>query len=136
MINWPRNLIEEIAYRRVILVLGSGVSATAKNDSNVSPKTWEEFLVEAKTLIRDDTSISFVNKMLKERNYLFALQAIFSSCDPGEYADFLKREFLRSNFNPSEEHFAIKELDVKIWVNPKFSTVLTCRIDYTIRNGF
>jgi len=24
----------------------------------------------------------------------------------------------------------------KMRVNPKFSTVLTCRIDYTIRNGF
>lgn len=123
MISWPRNLIEEIAYRRVILVLGSGISATAKNDANESPKTWEKFIEEAKTLIRDNTSIDFVDQMLKEKNYLFALQAIFSSCDRGEYADFLKREFLRQNFNPSEEHGAIKELDAKILITTNFDKI-------------
>jgi NAD-dependent SIR2 family protein deacetylase len=123
MISWPKNLIEEIAYRRVILVLGSGISATAKNDSKESPKTWENFIEEAKSLMRDDTSTDFVNKMLEQKNYLITLQAIYSSCDPGEYADFLKREFLRSNFNPSEEHLAIKELDVKILITTNFDKI-------------
>ena len=37
---WPDNLVEELAYRRCLIFLGSGISATAKNDAGESPDTW------------------------------------------------------------------------------------------------
>lgn len=41
---WPDNLVEELAYRRCLIFLGSGISATAKNDAGESPDTWGAFL--------------------------------------------------------------------------------------------
>lgn len=41
---WPDNLVEELAYRRCLIFLGSGISATAKNDAGESPDTWGAFV--------------------------------------------------------------------------------------------
>jgi hypothetical protein len=123
MIVWPNNIIEEIAYRRVILFLGSGVSATAKNRSGESPKVWKDFLEDAMSIMHGETTKTFVAQMLKEKNYLLGLQAIYSSCDPGQYADFLKKEFTRQKFEASKVHLALKELDVKILVTTNFDKI-------------
>ena len=72
---WPDNLIEELAYRRCLIFLGAGVSATAKNDKGESPDTWENFLNNIKTKMKNPTEddIDFVDEMLKKQNYLLAL---------------------------------------------------------------
>ena len=44
MIVWPENLIEELAYKRALFVLGSGVTATSQNEDGKKPKTWSAFL--------------------------------------------------------------------------------------------
>lgn len=44
MINWPEKLIEDIARRRCVLFLGSGVSANSINEANDRPKTWTAVL--------------------------------------------------------------------------------------------
>ena len=36
---WPDNLVEELAYRRCLIFLGSGISATVKNDAGESPES-------------------------------------------------------------------------------------------------
>lgn len=120
--EWPNNIVEELAYRRCILFLGAGVSATSKNDRGESPETWKGFLNSVKTLIRNSVSEDerFIEDMLNQNNYLLALQAIADLCDPGEYSKFLKDRFLRGGYNPSEIHYIIKELDSKIVVTSNF----------------
>ncbi len=94
---WPANLIEELAYRRCIIFIGSGVSATAKNGEGQSPETWGNFLNSIKTLMKrgPEQDKKFVDEMLSEKNYLLALQAIYDDCDPGEYSNYLKEMYLR-----------------------------------------
>lgn len=123
--NWPSNLIEELAYRRCILFLGSGVSATAKNADGRSPLTWREFLGQAKDLVRSPHTedIEFINKMLKQKNYLLALQVIYDLSDSGEYSKFLKDSFVRANFLPSDVHKAIKSIDSKIVMTTNFDKI-------------
>lgn len=50
---WPDNLVEELAYRRCLIFLGSGISATAKNDAGESPDTWGAFLNNVKLKMRN-----------------------------------------------------------------------------------
>lgn len=123
--DWPNNIIEELAYRRCILFLGSGISATSKNDKGESPETWSEFLTNVKGKIKnpriEDTQ--FIDEMLNQKNYLLALQSISDLCDPGEYSNHLKNTFLRGRFKPSEIHKIIKELDSKIVVTTNFDKI-------------
>lgn len=122
---WPTNLIEELAYRRCVLFLGSGISATSTNDSGESPDTWGAFLDNVKKLMKNPTpdDTSFVEDMLREKNYLMALQAVHDLCDTGEYSDYLKRMYLRKYYNPSPVHQIIKDLDSKVVITTNFDKI-------------
>ncbi|MBU8676172.1 SIR2 family protein [Bacillus subtilis] len=122
---WPDNLVEELAYRRCVLFLGSGVSATAKNDEGVSPKTWGDFLENIIKLINNprQEDLKFIYSMIEQKNYLLALQAIYDLCDPGAYSKYLKDQFSRGGFNPSSVHLDIKEIDSKIVITTNFDKI-------------
>lgn len=72
---WPDNLVEELAYRRCLIFLGSGISATAKNDEGESPDTWGAFLDNVKSKMKNPSAEDeeFVGDMLRKQNYLLAL---------------------------------------------------------------
>ncbi|NOJ69854.1 SIR2 family NAD-dependent protein deacylase [Paenibacillus alvei] len=125
-VNFPRNLIEEIAYRRCVIFIGSGISATAKSDDGRSPKTWGAFLDGVKPLIRPHTypeTIGFINKMLDQKNYLLALQAIYDNCDPGVYSAYLQDIFSRPDYKASNIHQLIKEMDAKVVITTNFDKI-------------
>lgn len=124
-IEWPKNLIEELAFRRCIVFIGSGVSATAKNKDNESPDTWGVFINNIKSLMRNttDDDLMFVEKMLLQENYLLALQTIFDLSDPGDYSKFLKDSFSRGGYFPSEVHDAIKDIDSKVVISTNFDKI-------------
>ncbi|MEC1478879.1 SIR2 family protein [Bacillus haynesii] len=124
-IDWPENLIEEIAYRRSILFLGSGVSATAKNDDGNSPETWGDFLQNIKSLITNpkQEDMEYIDRMIDQENYLLALQAIYDLCDTGAYSKYLKDNFARGGFKPSLVHKAIKDIDSKIVITTNFDKI-------------
>ncbi|WP_375345363.1 SIR2 family protein [Priestia megaterium] len=139
-INWPENLIEELAYRRTILFLGSGVSATAKNEEGKSPETWGRFLENIKALINNPTQedIKFIDEMLAQENYLLALQAIYDLSDSGAYSKYLKDNFSRGKFNPSPVHKAIKEIESKIVITTNFDKIYDnlCNDDSYVRYDY
>lgn len=132
-IQWPANLIEEIAYRRCILFLGSGISATSVNCEGNKPPTWAQFLDEIKKLMKEYTADDekFINDMIKQENYLMALQTIYDFCDPGEYNKYLKDTYARGRYLPSEVHKSIKALDSKIVITTNFDKIYEnlCNVD-------
>ncbi|SEG75787.1 SIR2 family protein [Paenibacillus sp. UNC499MF] len=124
-INWPVNLVEEIAYRRCVLFLGAGISATSKNDLGESPKKWGEFIQDAVTLLHSPTEdkLKFIKKMIEQGNYLLALQSIYDSCDPGNYANYLRQVYSRPNYKASQVHELIKSIDSKIVITTNFDKI-------------
>lgn len=128
-IEWPENLIEEIAYRRCLIFLGAGISTTAKNDQGLSPERWGEFVEEAMSLVYDYDStrlsrkMDFIERMLKKQDYLMALQTIFDNSDPGRYSRFLREKFSRPNYKASKVHELIKEIDSKIVITTNFDKI-------------
>lgn len=122
-IIWPENLIEEIAYRRCIIFLGAGVSATATDSIGAHPKTWKELIVTLLEDCKDNLSVnnlSYIENMIEKDNYLFAIQAIFDYSDSGRVSHFLRKEFQHTKFKSSGVHEIIRELDSKIVVTTNF----------------
>lgn len=122
---WPSNLVEELAYRRGILFLGSGVSATAKKADGTSPDTWGDFLNHIRGLARNVSHEDnvYIEDRLTCKDYLLALQAIYDKCDPGEYGKYLQDTYLRSEFQASNVHKAIKKIDSKIVITTNFDKI-------------
>src|SRR5690242_3200568 len=104
MITWPQTLITEIARRRCILFLGAGVSASSKNSQGTQPKGWSEFLNSATALVNNAERKTAICKLISERRFLLALQAIYQEADTGDYQHFLTTNFNDPTFEPSLLH--------------------------------
>lgn len=122
-ITWPEALIEELANRRCIIFLGSGVSATAKNADGRSPKTWERFIRSGLSLVPQDTDRDFIEEALNQKKLLIALQCLYESIDRGTYCHFVEEEYLRPNYNPSDIHKLIAAIDAKIVITTNFDKI-------------
>lgn len=121
---WPDSLVEELASRRCVLFLGSGISATASKDDGTKPKTWREF-IEGIRLIATKASaddMEYIDEQLRKEDYLLALQAIHDSCIPAEYVRYLDSEF-KVDYNPSKVHESIRQIDSKIVVTTNFDSI-------------
>ncbi|AGF57810.1 hypothetical protein B0P06_003883 [Clostridium saccharoperbutylacetonicum] len=124
-IVWPENLIEELAYRRCIIFLGSGISATAKNADGNSPDTWGTFIKNIKSLMKKPTAddLQYIDGMIAQENYLLALQAISDLTEAGTYNKYLKDTYSRAGYIPSEVHKSIKDIDSKIVISTNFDKI-------------
>ena len=122
-VQWPTSLIREIAARRCILFLGAGVSASATSIDGASPKTWNEFLDDAAKLILDPDLQALTRKLIDERKFLLALQAIKDHSDPADYHNLLNENFLDSSFRPSGLHEVIHRLDSRLVITTNFDGI-------------
>src|SRR5438132_927178 len=114
MITWPSSLVREIAARRCVLFLGAGVSASATSPGGEHPKTWAEFLGEANALVTDAAKKRVIAKLIREKKYLLALQAIRDEANTADYRDLLNRSFNNPAFQRSELHECILDLDSRL----------------------
>ena len=120
-INWPNALIVEIARRRCLIFIGSGVTASAivTNDAN-RPKTWEVFLRDACSLLKDTTINNEADSLIESKNYLLALQVIKDHSNTSDYNSYLTHCFNNPNHKPSKLHEVIRDIDSRIVVTTNF----------------
>ncbi len=136
MINWPQTLIKEIAARRCILFLGAGVSTSSQTSDGLKPKGWKDFLADATELIKFVDKKELITKLIEERKYLSALQAIFSTVDPSEYLHFLDENFNNRAFQPSKLHRIILQLDQRLVITTNFDKIYETYCYNISRDGF
>lgn len=128
MINTPPNLIREIANKRVIFFMGSGISANSQSANQHSqvrkPLTWGKFVAGVKELVDSkNPALKYVDEMLSKGDYLKALQSIKNHCDSGNYTDFLSKNFDDPHFEPNKIHDYIKDINCKIVITTNFDKI-------------
>ncbi len=120
MINWPDSLVEDIARRKCVLVLGSGVSKNSTNADGDRPKDWHEFLIHASTNINGKIEI---RKQIKSGDYLTACELIKKELGRDDYNTLVRTEFLTPAFQPAKIHEYIFNLDSRIVITPNFDKI-------------
>jgi len=120
MINWPDSLIEDIARRKCVLVLGSGVSKNSTNNAGDRPKDWKEFLNHASENINGKTEIK---KQIRSGDYLTACELIKQELGRDDYNTLVRNEFLTPAYHPAEIHKHIFNLDSRIVITPNFDKI-------------
>lgn len=131
MINWPINLIEDIARRKCVLVLGSGVSKNSINNAGVRPKDWKEFLNFASENIVGKTEIK---KQVQSGDYLTACELIKKELGRDDYNTLVRNEFLTPAFQPADIHKHIFNLDSRLVITPNFDKIYDTYAN-TVSNG-
>lgn len=119
-LEWPSSLVEAIARRRAVILIGSGVSANAISDNGKRPPTWGAFLTSAYKALGRKTP--HITEALKRYNYLEA-------CDylKGEHgvkwSEMIRESFVLPQYRPSDIHKAIFDLDCRIVASLNFDKI-------------
>ena len=126
MITWPEELISDIARRKSVLYLGSGVSANSiSTDGTKHPATWDSFL--RNVLIKKSHDLAdqkdTVTQLLDIHDYLTACEIIVDTLDEQTFGELAADEFRRPGFQPSEIHNVIYSLDSRIVITPNIDKI-------------
>ncbi|QEM02788.1 SIR2 family protein [Mucilaginibacter rubeus] len=120
MINWPEELIDDIARRRCVIVLGAGVSKNSTNAAGARPKDWKEFLISASEDINGKTEI---RKQIGSGDFLTACELIKKELGRDDFNSLMRREFLTPQFQPADIHKFIYNLDSRFVITPNFDKI-------------
>lgn len=123
MITWPDSLKKEIARRRAVFFLGSGVSSSAIRLGGERLPSWNEFLKGCLKLIHDPKMIKMVEDLINKGKYLTALQGIYDHSDKGDYRAYLKECFNKNDFNSYPIHEIIFDIDLRIVITTNFDKI-------------
>ncbi|MFO1358821.1 SIR2 family protein [Plasticicumulans sp.] len=125
MTAFNADLINDIARRRVVLFIGSGVSASATTRAGTSIKTWKDFLAHANTHVSDTSAQKTIEGLLNKDDFLLACELLKKSLQE-QWDSIVKTEYQQSA-DASELHKAIIELDQRIIITTNFDKLLeTC----------
>jgi hypothetical protein len=121
LIDWPESLIEELAFKRAIIFIGSGISASSKNDAGNSPPTWKELLNRAKDrFLRDESDKELVNTLIDKDLLLDAAEIIFDDVVQPERRSFFSAVFAEPRFKVSDYHSVIQKINPKIAITTNY----------------
>lgn len=120
MIDWPDDLVSDIARRKCVLVIGSGVSKNSTNNQGLRPKDWKEFLLAASENIDGRTEI---RRQIRSGDYLTACELIKKVLGRDDYNSLVRREFLVPAYHPAKIHEYIFNLDSRIVISPNFDRI-------------
>lgn len=121
MIKWPTDLISDMARRRAVVFLGSGISMHSANAAGQRPKSWEEFLTNAQGQLTGSKNI--VKKIIKRFDYLTACEIIKAELGSDAFSTLLITEYLNPGFLHATIHEEIFRLDSRIVATPNFDKI-------------
>lgn len=120
MIDWPTQLIDDIARRRAIIMIGSGVSRHSFGEKNAQPPTWRGFLEQALGLLKP--SPAYIKRAITSGHYLDACEWLKRHLDE-RWNKQLRNSFFDPKYKPAEIHALLYQLDTRIILTPNFDRI-------------
>lgn len=120
MIDWPEHLIDVIARRRAVIMIGSGVSRNSTNDRGERPLSWEGFLRARAQELGDPPELL---NLITIRDYLTACELIKRRLGTGNFVLRVQREYQQAAFRAADIHKHIYDLDSSIVASPNFDNI-------------
>ena len=120
---WPRPLVKDIARRRSVVVIGSGVSRHATgNDGVTKPPVWKQFLLEAGGKIGRADQTEHIFRAIEQGDLLHACEWLKLRYDE-EWTRFLRSKFYEPRYCAGKLHELIAMLDSRIVFSLNFDDI-------------
>lgn len=120
MITWPASLVSDIARRKTVIILGSGVSHGCSNPAGKQPKTWLAFLTG---LLQSISPHRHISSLLREKDYLTACEVIKYTLGRDAFGEALRAEYLTPGYQHSALQESIFKLDSRLVATPNFDKI-------------
>lgn len=124
VINWPKSLLAEVAERRCVIVLGAGASASSVNKDGASPPDWLGFINAGINRMGRTDDQNAARSLLDHGAALDAAQVVADSLGAADFSLFIRDEFEKPGFEPSELHQLILAIDPKVVITTNYDTFL------------
>jgi hypothetical protein len=121
MLNWPDELVGDIARRRCVLFLGAGVSKNSTNAQGERPMDWTEFLTHLAGMVQDEAAKTAIMECIASGDLLTACEVARVALRPAGFSNALLRCFSEKRFQPASIHEDLVGIDSRI--------VLTTNVD-------
>jgi hypothetical protein len=133
-IDWPPELIDDIARRRCVLFLGAGVSKNSSNAKGERPKDWKEFLAAAAALLKDPRHAAAVNECISQGDLLTGCELLKKFLRGDRFTSYLLEEYSNKAFKPVPIHDHIIALDSRIVMTTNFDKLYENRANQVQQN--
>ncbi|NHZ67182.1 hypothetical protein [Massilia genomosp. 1] len=131
MINWPDSLVEEIASKRAILFLGSGISSSSTNAAGARPPSWKKLLEDAGAKFANPNDLKYVGELIGKELFLDAAEVVFDGVPQADRRIFFQQIFAAPRFSPSPFHAAIQAINAKIIITTNYDQLSQLQNDFS-----
>lgn len=122
MVDWPDSLIDAVARRRAIVVLGAGCSFHATpHEGSTHPPDWNTFLNQAAEKVSQKPRTE-AKRLIKAGDYLSACEIIKTNLG-GDWLACVENAFGAQRLDPGRLHTLVYELDLPIVMTTNFDRV-------------
>lgn len=122
MVVWTQALIDELARRRSIIFLGSGVSKNSAGINGKRPPVWKEFLETGAKRCTNIRQKKEITRLIKESDLLTACELLHEALG-ADWENLIHEEFTAPQYLASEIHDHIFALDSRLVVTQNFDKI-------------
>lgn len=120
MIDWPEDLVRDVAARRSVLFLGAGVSRNAENAHGVHPREWTSFLHHLTSLVPDATLKTEVMQCINDADLLTACELARKYLSASVFRTEMLQEFSGNGYRPAKIHDDLSLVDSRVVMTTNF----------------
>jgi hypothetical protein len=120
MIEWPADLVRDIAARRSVLFLGAGVSRNAQNAQGVHPREWTDYLKHLASLVADPMQQAEVMQCIKDADLLTACELCRKYLSAPVFKTEMLKEFSGNAYRPAKIHDDLSLVDSRLVMTTNF----------------
>jgi hypothetical protein len=120
MIDWPEDLVRDIAARRSVLFLGAGVSRNAANVHGVHPLEWSSFLTHLASRVPDAAQEADVMQCIKDADLLTACELARKYLSASIFKTEMLQEFSGNAYRPAKIHDDLSLVDSRLVMTTNF----------------
>lgn len=120
MIDWPEDLVQDIAARRSVLFLGAGVSRNAANVQGVHPREWKDYLRHLASLVSNPAHRSEVDQCIADADLLTACELAKKYLSSSTFKTEILREFSGNAYRPAKIHDDLSLVDSRLVMTTNF----------------
>lgn len=120
MIEWPEDLVRDIAARRSVLFLGAGVSRNAESATGVHPREWTEYLRHLASLVHDSAERSEVIACIDDADLLTACELSHTYLSSTVFKSEMLKEYSSNAYRPAKIHDDLSLVDSRLVMTTNF----------------
>lgn len=133
-IDWSE-VVPDLARRRAVIIIGSGISRHSVNATGIKPPTWKEFLKKAVEECPDKSEMKVIEQAISEGDYLHACEWLRKRYD-SRWIQYLRDKFSTPGFSPAEIHEKILNLDCRIIFTMNFDDIYERHADSVHKGSY